>query len=111
LLQVRVPTSSGNYIVSQGVNSNSNLFFRPGCDNDGEITGKLRSHEYTGGEIVLTAGRDGKQSSLAFQAKNAAGLLVWWSDTGPCTIEPLLDNRLLAPGQSASVDSSITLNP
>ncbi len=111
ILKISVPTATGEYIISQGMDDRTNLFYRPGCGNDGEFSGVIRSHEYTGGEVVLTAGRDGRQSSLSFQTESAAGLLCWWTDNGPCTIEPLLENQLLAPGQSVTLTSSITIHP
>ncbi len=108
-LKISVPTAKGDYTIAQGMNARSNLFFRPGCGNDGEFSGDIRSEEYTGGEVTLTASHNNQQRALIFQTEAAAGLLSWWTDNGPSTIEPLLDNKLLSPGQSSTVHSSITL--
>lgn len=106
--QVIIPAADKSVILRTGAAPN-NLVLAPAMQNPfGNMRAEILSRQYDGQPITLKAGAGRQQRELKFELDQPGGCLVWWSETGPSTVEPFTLVQELSPGRTWRVNSVIT---
>lgn len=106
---LNVPVGGNVLRFTAGELNSSNFFFTPNAMNSAKYDGTVKSRNYAGQPILLTASDAGQSHSLTFIPDKDAvdGIMVWWCATDASTVEPLFDNSTIKPGEQFTVKSII----